>query len=222
MNDNHYIANIVLNSLFSLFAMAFICLFITNFILNPTKNEVLKAIIFNLSFIVFFLYVVMSSLITTILLKQYNLFVLWITAQNEKLINILNKSSRENNLFNSFSESIKERSNLSQMFVFPWSILCFYGPQWLQVPMYLQYRNLKKISNLEIDLLIEVKKVKGIQNQEFKTIVFSTKDIWFWAIVFNISLGMLAPIWIFFYLRKVRHFMKDVRMNLSVIENGIA
>lgn len=222
MNNKHYITIIILNSLFLLFAIGFICLFIVNFLLDPAKNEVLKTIIFNISLAVFILYAVMSSLMTTILLKQYNLFMLWITSQNEKLTNTLNKVPRKNNPFISFSKSIKEMSKLSQMYVFPWSILCFLGPQWQQVPLYLQYRNFKTISNLENDLLLEVRKVKRVQNQELKSIIFSTDDVWFWAVVFNISFSMLAPIWIFFYLRKVRHFIRDIKMNLDVIENEIA
>jgi len=163
------------------------------------------------------MYLLFSLLVIIVLIKEYNCFNLWLKRQHKSFFDKFSDISKSNELNDNFIENYRNTSDSMQMLVFPWGIVCIFNPLFLQIPLYILLQNWRKISFSENNFLQKTVNVIGSGNVKLKPIIFSTKDIWFWIIVFNISLGMLAPIWIFFYLRKVRHFVEDIRISLNLI-----
>jgi len=217
MSKKQVTAIVVMNCIFLISSLVLILAFCSLYVYvlyHPGSEDETFVTLAKTIIISYFPFILMNAITVSFLVKHYNSFGLWIESRHNS--NTKNSSQKVNSLNN-----IVENQNVGlysmQMFVLPWGILCFLSPMFLQVPMYIMMQNWRKISILENAFLQKAGNILGMENRSLKPIVFSTKDLWFWALVFNLSGSFLSPIWIFFYLRKVRHFVEDIRISLNLI-----
>ncbi|MCK4397066.1 MAG: hypothetical protein KAW56_11545 [Candidatus Marinimicrobia bacterium] len=225
MNKKLHIIAVISNIIYLIFMIYFIVILVISFriaLVNViNQSEFMHPNLFrNITNYSIIIIVLLNSLVACTLLIQYNTFIKWLASQNKLLIEKIDNLIEMKNIDEDFLRHTMNKIKTNKISIYPWSIICILGPQLITIPMYLLHQNWRKVGTLENECLRRIKSSVKVENK-IGLEKFPIKRFWLWAIFCNWILGYQTPIWIFIYLKKVRHFVSDVEDNLKELNNQI-